>query len=59
MFKKWNFATDAYDQDGLNIFKNIIRSIIHRVAARVVVLNHVYLGSRYVCNAKGEPIASF
>jgi hypothetical protein len=60
---------EAEDQDELQIFKNIQRSGLHRVASHVAVfpcvdaivwiLKHVDLENRYILNARGDPIASF
>jgi hypothetical protein len=69
MYKKQSFLVEVDDQDELQIFKNIQRSRIHRVASHVAVLpctdaiawilKHVYLENRYILNVGGEPIASF
>jgi hypothetical protein len=69
MFKKQNLSIDVEDQDELRIFKNIRRSGIFRVAARVVVfpcvdaitwiLKNIDLRNIYVCNSRKEPIALF
>jgi hypothetical protein len=69
MFKKKNFLVDVEDQDELKVFRNIKKSRIHRVVACVIVfscadaiswiLKHVDLENMYICNARGEPIASF
>jgi hypothetical protein len=63
------FLVDAEVQDMLKVFKNIMKSGIHRVATHTVVfpcayaitciLKHVDFGNMYICNAKGESITSF
>jgi hypothetical protein len=69
MFKLQKFPVNVQEQDQLQIFSNIRKSKLHRVAARPPVLpcadavswivEHVDLQNRYILNAIGEPIASF
>jgi hypothetical protein len=69
IFKKSSFSTDVEDQDELKLFKNIRRSGIFRVASHIVfflyvdfigwIIKHVNLRKIYICNVRGDPIASF
>jgi hypothetical protein len=69
MFKKSNFSAEAEDPDELQAFKNIRKSGIFRVATHPTVfpctdaiswiLKNTDISSRYICNTRKEPIASF
>jgi hypothetical protein len=69
MFKLQNFPINVEDQDQLQIFNNIRKSKLHRVAthpsvlpcadAIVWIIEHVDLQNRYILNVRGDPIASF
>ena len=62
MFKKSNFSTEAEEPDELQVFKNIKKSGIFRVAAHPTVfpcadtiswiLKNIDINSQYVYNAR-------
>jgi hypothetical protein len=69
MFKKSNFSVEAEEPDELQVFRNIRKLGIFRVATHPTVfpcadtiswiLKNIDIDSRYVFNARKEPIASF
>jgi hypothetical protein len=69
MFTLQNFLVNVHDQDQLQIFNNIWKSKLHRLAACPPVLpcadavswivEHVDLQNRCILTVIGEPIASF
>ena len=69
MFKKSNFYVEEEEPDELQVFRNIGKSGIFRVAAHPTVfpcadtiswiLKNIDINSQCVCNARKEPIASF
>jgi hypothetical protein len=69
MFKKLNFYIEEEEPDKLQAFKNIRKLGIFRVETHPTVfpcidsilwiLKNIDINSRYVCNARKEPISSF
>jgi hypothetical protein len=69
MFKKSNFSIEVEESDEIQAYRNIKKSGIFRVETHPTVfpcvdsiswiLKNIDINSRYVCNARKEPIASF